>query len=401
MNAPVENSIKRYARMLSDIRRHMHRHPEVSGKEYETTKYLAYELAKYSIPCRLGPDSRGLIVDLGNPDADKRLAIRADIDAIPVQDHKQVAYRSTVADVMHACGHDAHSSILLGTVLTLHEVLSDKLKKGAVRAIFQPEEEVAKGATAMINFGALEGVTAIVAGHVDPTRDIGKIGFRAGINTAHCNEISVAIRGRGGHAARPHETIDPVEIGSRFILECYAAVPRYTEQAKQVVVSFTSFHGGDSYNVISDEVRLSGTMRSLDQQSREDAICAIKNVAAKIAQETGATIKANFGVVVPSLVTNPELTAFAKGVAAEIFGEDKIEDIREPSMGGEDFAFYSQCVPASFARIGSRGPDVGNLPLHNSSFDIDEQSLVVGVNLFTNLALQYLSLEATNSNLPA
>lgn len=391
MIVSAENSIIRQSGLLIDVRRHLHRHPELSTQEYETTQFLANELNKSSIPFRLGPDSRGLIVDLGNPDAADRLAIRADIDAIPIQDGKSVDYRSSVENVTHACGHDAHASILLGTVRSLHELLKDKPAERAVRAIFQPEEEIATGASAMIEFGVLDGVTQIVAGHVDPNRDVGKIGIRSGVITAHCIELGVDICGRGGHAARPHETSDPIEIASRFISSVYEAVPRYQPEEKQVVVSFTTVHGGESTNVIPDRVRLSGTMRSLDANARENAIQSIQQIAKRLSDETGASIEFKFGLIVPSVIGDETLTETIGAIGRQVLGSKNVEPIPDPSMGGEDFAFYSQQVPAAFVRLGSRGPSTGGLPLHNSGFDVDEGVLAVGVNLFTHVALSFLS----------
>ena len=394
MHSPViasaENSILRQSELLIEVRRYLHRHPELSTKEYETTQFLASELEKSSIPFQLGPDSRGIIVDIGNSNATDRLAIRADIDAIPVQDGKKVDYRSTVENVTHACGHDAHASILLGTVRSIHELLKEQSTERAVRAIFQPEEEIASGASSMIKFGVLDGVTQIIAGHVDPNRDVGKIGIRSGVITAHCIELGVAIHGQGGHAARPHETIDPIEIATRFITEVYNAVPRYQPDENQVVVSFTTVNGGDSTNVIPDSVRLAGTMRSLESGARENAIDSIKQIANQIESDTDARIEIEFGLTVPSVLCDESFTETVGNIGRQVLGADNVQPILKPSMGGEDFAFYSQKVPAAFVRLGSRGPSLGGLPLHNSGFDIDEGVLNIGVNLFTHVALNFL-----------
>ena len=387
--ASAKELIQKHSEPLIAIRRHLHRNPELSGREFNTTRFLAAELEKESIPYRLGPDSRGIVVDLGNPAAEKRLAIRADMDAIAVHDTKEVEYRSTNNSVMHACGHDAHSSMLLGTVKALHELLVSEPTDLAIRAIFQPEEEIATGASRMIKFGVLEGVTAIIATHVDPTRDVGTIGLRSGVMTAHCNEISVHIRGRSGHAARPYETIDPVEIGSRFISECYQAVPRY-DKSLPVVLSFTSFHGGDGFNVIPEHVELKGTMRSLEKEARENAVVAVKQIASQVSKATGAKIEVEFGRDVPSVVADESMTQFIREVGESILGVENVNEIPVPSMGGEDFAFYSHLRPASFIRLGCRGENIGDLPLHNSGFDIDEGVLTVGVDLMTNAALKFL-----------
>ena len=334
----------------------MHRNPELSTKEYETTRFLAAELEKSSIPYKLGPDSRGIVVDLGHPNTNERLAIRADIDAIPIHDVKTVDYRSTVDNVMHACGHDVHSSILLATVRSIHQMLADQPSDRAVRAIFQPEEETATGASAMIEFGVLKDVTKIIAGHVDPTRDVGKIGLRPGVLTAHCIELAVEIQGRGGHAARPHETVDPIELATRFITRVYQAVPRYEPEKHPVVVSFTSFHGGESSNVIPDRVQLTGTMRSLEPTAREIAVESLKRIAGELATETGSRIEIDFGLIVPSVEADEALTNKVRSIGEKLLGKESMETISRPSMGGEDFAFYSQKLPATMVRLGCRGP---------------------------------------------
>ena len=386
----LDSSIARHTQSLVAVRRHLHRYPELSGQEYETTKFLASELQKSGIEFKFGPDRRGLIVDLGNPDAKHRLAIRADIDAIAVSDSKQVEYKSTTPEAMHACGHDAHSTILLGTVNVLNEYLANNQCDHAIRAIFQPEEEVATGAQKMIDFGALEDVSAIIAGHVDPTRRVGEIGLREGVMTAHCTEIFVDIVGRGGHAARPYECIDPVEIGMRFINECYTAIPRYGKESENVVLSFTAIHGGKYSNVIPENLQISGTMRSLQTDARQQAIEAIKNIAGQISTETGARINVSFGLIVPSMVAEKQMTNFVRDVSANILGQENVKTIEQPSMGGEDFAFYSQQRPATFVRLGCRGNGTGNLPLHNSGFDIDEGVLEVGVKIMVGSAIEFL-----------
>ena len=376
---------------LVAIRRHLHRNPELSGREFNTTRFLAAELESLGIPYSLGPENRGLVVDLGNPNAERRLAIRADIDAIAVSDVKQVEYRSLVDSVMHACGHDAHSSILLGTVKALHKYIDVQPTEHAIRAIFQPEEETATGAQRMIQFGVLEGVTSIIAAHVDPSRPVGKIALRPGVVTAHCNEISIDIIGKGGHAARPHETVDPIELAVEFISACYEAVPRYEQSEHPVVLSFTAIQGGEQSNVIPEKVRLLGTMRSLEQTTRERAIAKVHEFAKELGEEKGAEIQVNFGLVVPSVLADESLTGFVREVGSDVLGAENVLEIPEPSMGGEDFAFYSQQLPASLVRLGCRGEKTGGLPLHNSGFDIDEGVLPVGMQVMTSVATRFLN----------
>ncbi len=385
----LSDFIDRHSKFLVDTRRYLHQRPELSGREFQTTQFLAGELAEAGIEFRLGPENRGIVADLGPQDATNRIAVRADIDALAIQDSKEVDYRSRVASVMHACGHDAHSTILLGTVKALHEFFSAAAPSHAVRAIFQPEEESATGARRMIEFGVLDGVTAIFAAHVDPNRSVGCIGIRSGVVSAHCDEIFVDITGRSGHAARPGQAIDPIEVAVAFITQCYSAVPRYTEAAKQVVLSFTSVHGGQQHNVIPDHTSILGTMRSLDTAARNSAITDIRTIAANLERSSGATINIRFGLEVPSVIADATTSETVATICRDLLGAEHVEHIPEPSMGGEDFAFYSQRLPAAFIRLGTRGDGIGHFPLHNSHFDIDERSLAVGVNVMTRIALDF------------
>ena len=309
MNFCVTDFIEQQKSTLVDVRRYLHQNPELSGNEFDTTRYLAKRLEAAGIGYCIGPENRGLVVDIGNQNSSRRLALRADLDALSIHDSKNVEYRSQVDTVMHACGHDVHSSILLGTVLALERAFEQSAPGFAVRAIFQPEEETARGARRMIESGVLEGVTAIVGAHVDPHRKVGNIGIRKGVLTAHCDEVFVQICGRGGHAARPQETVDPVELSARFISEAYDRIPRYGEpDSIQVVLSFTTIHGGHQQNVIPDEVRIVGTMRSIDAVKRQQAIETLTSIANQISESSSAEIKLNFGVEVPSVIGDPEAT---------------------------------------------------------------------------------------------
>ena len=360
----------------------------MSGSEFETTQYLAEKLSEAGIAYRIGPDNRGLVVDLGDQSSQQRLALRADLDALAIQDAKNVDYRSGVEEVMHACGHDVHSSILLAAVITLHRLFEQSPPSYAIRAIFQPEEETASGALKMIEFGALDGVSAIVGAHVDPHRAVGLIGVRSGVICAHCDEVFVDVRGRGGHAARPSETIDPVELSARFISSCYQEVPRYGDEPK-VILSFTTVHGGYQQNVIPDEVKIVGTMRSIDEAKRSQAIESVTKIAAEISDETSAEIAVRLGMEVPSVMGDEVTTQVVRDICENVLGVDCVQSIAKPSMGGEDFAFYSHQLPAAFIRLGCKGESSGHYPLHNCRFDVDEGVLNVGARVMTHVALNF------------
>ena len=379
---------------LIEIRRHLHQHPEVSGTEYETTRFLANELEKLGIPFRLGPDQRGLLAELGSPNAARRLALRADIDAIPVQDTKQTPYHSKNSDCMHACGHDAHSTMLLGGLARIQNwLLANPDSNLFVRAIFQPEEEIAKGAQSMIEAGALESMQAIFGMHVDPTRPVGSVGLQTGVQTAHCNEIQIRVTGRSGHGARPHQTIDPIAAGAQFVQLAYASIPRSVDSREPVVFSICEFSGGHSANVIPDEVTMQGTLRTLTHASREKAIEQLTNLANTLSSATRAQFDLKFGTEVPAVVCDQSVTELVRAAASQVVGENQIQPIGPPSMGGEDFAFYSQEIPAAFLRLGCAGQEIGMLPLHNSGFDIDEKILPLGAELFDQVAREFATRE--------
>ena len=391
MNPILNQYVDANADQLVNLRRHLHRHPELSGHEFATTRFLAEKLDALGLSFRIGPEERGLVVDLGPADASRRLAMRADIDAIPVDDTKNVDYRSSVANVMHACGHDAHSTILIGALGSLKKWFDSEPRDFAIRAIFQPEEETARGAQRLIEWGALDGVDAIIGAHVDPSRQVGTIGLRSGAVSAHCDEIFVEIEGKGGHAARPHQTIDPIAAAVQFVNSCYGEVPRAINSQQPVVLSFASIQGGERSNVIPDMVRMCGTLRSLDSAARQKTIDTVNRIASGVAMATGAQIHVRFGLMVPAVVADVQLTEMVRKAAINLLGIESVSEIPHASMGGEDFAFYCQQIPAAFIRLGSAGDLTGDLPLHNSGFDIDERVLTLGAKVFAHSVVDYFS----------
>ena len=375
---------------LIEIRRYMHQHPELSGLEFETTRYLAQQLQAAGIDYRLGPDQRGLVVDLGRATAARRLALRADIDAVPVRDAKRVEYRSQAENATHACGHDAHAAMLFGALVSLQEWFQQENPDGAIRAIFQPEEETIRGARRLIEWGVLEDVQAIIGMHVDPDRSAGTVALKAGPITAQCDELRVEIVGRGGHAARPHETSDPIAAAAQFLSACYQLVPRSLNSQQPAVISFGAIVGGDACNVIPATVSLKGTLRTTSQDSRRAAQEKVEQLAAGISQATGTSVQLAWGATVPPITADPQLTEVVREASRDLLGPDNVLPIAHSSMGGDDFAFYSQAIPASFIRMGCAGQQCGGMPLHNPAFDVDEQVLSVGAKLLSLAATRYL-----------
>ena len=273
---------------LRAVRRHLHRHPEPSRQEFETVRYLARYLTEAGVPVREVLGGRGLIAGPASSGDGPIFAIRGDIDALRIQDEKDVPYRSARDGVMHACGHDAHATMALGAAIALHR-LADRLPHAASwRAIFQPAEEVGEGAAEMVDAGAVEGVDAILALHVDPERAVGCVGVRAGVLTAFCQEVHVIVRGSGGHSARPHLTIDPIAAAASLVTTVYQHIPRSVDSREAVVVSFGSISGGSNPNVIPERVTLSGTLRTLGRKTAASVRDRLLRIARGVSEAAGA-----------------------------------------------------------------------------------------------------------------
>jgi amidohydrolase len=374
------------------LRRHLHAHPEPSGSEFQTSLHLYQLLGDMGLEVRLGPDGCGVLADLASGPAQRNhLALRADIDALRINDLKTVPYRSTCPNVMHACGHDAHTAIVWGALACIWRLQQQDRLPWVVRlrGIFQPAEETAQGARQMIEAGALEGTAAILATHVDPTRYAGRVGLRRGVMTANCDEMQFAIRGRGGHAARPHETRDPIAAAAQLINALYLQLPRLNDSQDAVVVTIGRITGGDNSNVIPERVDLHGTLRTLSQGVRQEAIAQIRHVAAGMAETTRTVIDVLFGAGAPNVDNDPGLVDLLSDVCRESVGPDRIETIDRASMGSEDFAFYLQHVPGAMFRLGVRTRGQGIRGLHTPEFDIDEEAMRSGVRIMARAAISW------------
>jgi len=375
---------QRFERMR-DVRRHLHQHPEPSGHETQSTRYLASLLSSDRLEPKIAAGGRGLWVD-SNPSSEPRIGIRADIDALWIQDEKQVEYRSRKDGLMHACGHDAHSAIVLGAITTLADL--DKNGKlpwpVACRAIFQPAEETNQGAIEMVQAGALDGLTDLLGVHMDPSRKVGTIGVRHGDFTADCHELTIEIHGRGAHAARPHEAVDPIAIAAQLITSIYLFVPRGTDAQDAVVVTFGKIHGGHASNVIPDHVILSGTMRTLDADVSARTIKHIARLASGLASASGARIDIQWHSGPPPVKNDASLVNLLSEAGRAVLGATNVHPIRRPSMGGEDFANYLPHVRGAMFRLGSAPSDEPAPLLHNPMFDIDERSLRIGAQILAH-----------------
>ncbi len=387
---------QRFDQMVG-IRRHMHQHPEVSGQERETSLYLYQMLGDAGLQVRMGPDGHGVIADCVPPaeqQAHGLLALRCDIDALRIHDEKQVAYRSQVDGVMHACGHDCHSAIAATVLVTLNQLQQQSQLPCPIqlRGLFQPSEETAQGAREMIRVGAMENVDAILALHVDPTRPIGKIGLRSGALTAAADEIEFRIIGRGGHAARPHEATDPIAAAARLISALYLFIPRVTDSRDAVVVTIGQITAGHTANVIPEEVLLRGTIRTLESDVRSMTIQHIERLAEGVSKTSDTRIEVKAGTSTHSVVNDPQLINLLTQVVTDVLGHDGVQAIERPSMGSEDYAFYLDHAPGAMIRLGCASDRCGGFALHNPCFDIDEEALRIGAKILAHSAVRWFAV---------
>jgi len=390
-----------YPRVV-EVRRHLHLHPEVSGEEYATTAFLRSRLKGEGLHIQTPESLRGLIVDVPALDGSMRAAIRGDIDALRIQEGNQVEYRSHVDGVMHACGHDGHTAVAFGALVVIARMQKEGTLPWPVplRAIFQPAEETNLGALEMIEAGALNNVSAIFSMHLDPARDTGKIGIRSGPLTADCDEMRIVIRGRGGHAARPHESLDPIAAAAQLISSIYLFVPRSTEMFEPVVVTIGQIRGGENSNVIPDQVDLRGTLRSVGGEIRQRTMNHIRRLAGGVGDASGTRISVEF-ISGPDAVNNdPELTNILRSSAEEVLGVENIRTIQRPSMGGEDFSNYLAHRPGAMFRLGCAPTGRPPAALHSPEFDFDERALLVGVRVLAHTAVSYFNPNRTRPSTP-
>ncbi|UQA97808.1 amidohydrolase [Streptomyces halobius] len=375
---------------LIAFRRDLHRHPELGNQEFRTTAAIRARLEQAGLTPRVLDIGTGLICDIGTePGAvGPLLALRADIDALPIPDTKTTPYRSTVPGRAHACGHDVHTTVVLGAGLVLAELAHAGLLPHPVRLIFQPAEEVLPGgATDVIECGALEGVGRILAVHCDPRVDAGRIGLRAGAVTSACDRLEVALDGPGGHTARPHLTTDMVTAAARVALDVPALLSRRVDARAGLAVTWGRLESGHACNAIPQHAELSGTVRCLDLDAWRAAPDLVHAAIDEVATLHGAKSQINYVRGVPPVVNEPVSAQLLQDAMAARRGAHTVEDT-EQSLGGEDFSWYLEQVPGAMARLGVRTPgDVSRHDLHRGDFDVDEEAIAVGVEMFTACAL--------------
>jgi amidohydrolase len=372
-------------------RRHLHAHPELSFQEVETSAFVAKKLDELGLSYQRMADNGLVALIKGDKPSNNVVALRGDMDALPITEANDVPYKSQNIGVMHACGHDVHTSSLLGTARILTELKSQF--GGTIKLIFQPaEERLPGGASLMIKEGVLENPKphAVLGQHVMPLIDAGKVGFRAGKYMASTDELYVTVRGKGGHGAQPQQNIDPVIITAHILIALQTIVSRSADPKSPSVLSFGKVIANGATNVIPNEVYLEGTFRTMDEAWRKDAHIKMKKMAEGIAESMGGSCEFNIMHGYPFLVNEEKLTASARGYAEDYLGKENVLDL-DIWMAAEDFAYFSQAADSCFYRLGTRNENRGiTSSVHTPTFDVDEEALKISTGLMAYLAIKQL-----------
>ena len=393
MGNTLKEKIDEMKDWLVDIRRTIHRHPELGFEEVETSKLISEWLQKFGLDVKRGMAKTGVVGLLKGKKPGRTIAIRADMDALPMDEANRVPYASQIKGKMHACGHDAHVTILLG-VARFFSTIPDQVK-GNIKWIFQPAEEGGGGGRIMVEEGVLENpkVDAIFGSHVFPFLSVGKVGIYEREGLAAADRFIIKIIGKGGHAASPHVSKDPILAAGHLITQIHSIVSRNVNPLESGVITIGKVSGGTASNITPDEVELIGTVRSLNPQVREELKSRIEQVTQGVARSFSMDYRFDFEYGYPVLINNSEMSKLVGSACSRGIGKENVE-VLKPSMGGEDFAYYLEKVPGSFFRLGCRNEEKGLIhPYHSSLFDVDEEVLPFGVEMFIRIIDQYLELE--------
>ncbi|WP_026767900.1 M20 family metallopeptidase [Asinibacterium sp. OR53] len=378
----IKDLAGKYAEEFISVRKHLHAHPELSYHEFETSQFVQSKLKDFGIPFTVKATTGVLGIIEGKNPGSRVIALRADMDALPIQEENETSYRSQNPGVMHACGHDVHTTILLGAAKILNELKSEW--EGTIKLIFQPgEERNPGGASYMIKEGVLENPqpAGIIGLHVHPGLDEGKLSFRKGRVMASADEIYITIRGKGGHAAAPNLTADTILIASHLIVSLQQIISRNRNPLTPSVLSICSIQGGHTTNVIPSEVKLMGTFRAMDEQWRFKAHELIRKQAVGLVESMGGEIDLHIDVGYPTVDNDPVFTEKAWRLAEAYMGKEKVEET-EMRMGAEDFGYYTQKIPGCFYRLGVRNEAKGIIHnVHTPKFDIDERAIETGMGM--------------------
>lgn len=398
LSASLDEFLSARAEELIAFRRDLHAHPETGYHEHRTTSRVALRLAAAGLRPATLPKGTGLIVDVGDERMGGPLvALRADLDALPIADEKNVPYRSTVPGACHACGHDVHTTVLLGAGLFLAGQAAAGTLPGRIRLVFQPAEEVPGGALDVMAAGGIASVDRIFALHCDPRLDAGRIGTRTGPITAACDKIKVRVTGPGGHTARPHLTADLVYALGKIVTELPAALSRRVDPRSSLSLVWGRVSAGSAANAIPDDGVAEGTVRCLDDKAWHDAPDLLKALIESVASAYGVVADLQYHRNVPPTVNEPVSTALLEMAAAQVLGPDALTPTPQ-SLGGEDFAWYLESIPGTLARLGTRTPgSAEDFDIHQATFDVDERAIGVGVRLMAATAITALNADSLSA----
>lgn len=386
LHVKIKELAKNYAPEFIEVRRYLHAHPELSYQEFETSKFVQNKLTEYNIPFEVKATTGIVGLIEGRNPGSRIVALRGDMDALPITEENDVPYKSINPGVMHACGHDVHTTCLLGAAKILSQTKHEW--EGTVKLLFQPgEEKNPGGASLLIREGALENPKpeCIFALHVNPQLETGYLSFRGGKVMASADEIYITIKSKGGHAAAPHLTVDTILIASHLIIALQQVISRNRDPLSPSVLSITAFQGGHTTNVIPTEVKLMGTFRAMDEAWRLKAHELIRKLSTELVHSMGAEIDLHIDVGYPTVYNNEALNASAKKIAEAYMGKDQVGET-EIRMGAEDFGYYSQQIPGCFFRLGTANKEKGiTAGVHTPKFNIDERAIETGIGIMATL----------------
>ena len=389
----VSNSINQMFEEMKAWRQELHSIPEIGLEEYETSKYIKSKLSEFNIEFKDGYANTGIVARVkgSQGESDKSIGLRADFDALPMPEKNEFEHKSTNEGMMHACGHDGHTSMLLGAAKYLSE---NNDFDGSVYFIFQPGEEGFAGGQKMIQDGMFDDfkIDEVYALHNWPELPIGSIGVNSGPMMAAVDEFDIVVKGRGGHAAIPQLAIDPVVIASQIVLAVQTIISRSTDPVDKALISITKINGGTAYNVIDDSVKLGGTIRTFKPETRSFFEKKLKEISSGIAKANGAEAEVDFHLTnkYPPTINSKKESEFAANVAKKVFGDSQVDTDIDPSMGGEDFSYLLEKKPGAYLYIG-QGDDNHKAHLHTTKYDFNDNLLPVGVNYWVELVKEFFS----------
>lgn len=391
----MEIKIDKLIDEIIDIRREFHMYPELSEEEYETEERICKYLDKWDIEYERGIAKTGVVAIIRGGKEGKTIGARADIDALPIEEENDIPYKSKNPGIMHACGHDFHIAIHLGVAKILKD--NEENLKGNVKIFFQPAEETIGGASRMIAEGVMENpkVENVIGLHVSPNYPLGTIEVKKGKLNASTNEFYIKVKGKGGHAAYPEKSVDSILIAAHIVTSLQSLVSRFTSPLDPVVLTIGQINGGVKNNVIAEEVTLSGTLRTLNEETRNFAKEKIEEIAKGVANSFGGEVEIDFpvpGAFAP-LINSPEVVDVVVESAEEIIGKENIYFKEKPSMGGDDFSFFAQKVPSAYYFLGGGNEEYANQPAHSSKFRIDEGLIPIGIKLQVKTIYKLLEME--------